>query len=415
MRFPAQPTNFSLSCLVEPYRVDLICFFHIFYDKVISIIIDFILLKIPFFKPWINKDDEKSVLKVLRQRWLTNGPTLKKFEKKFNQTMKSKFSIGVSTATHGLHLCLASMDIGPGDEVIVPTFTFSATADAVEYCGAKPVFVDVDIETFNIIPDKIKEKINKKTKAIIVVHYGGQSCDMNEIMKISKKLDIPVIEDCAHALGSTYDSKKCGTLGVFGCFSFYPTKIITTGEGGMITTNNKKLCDKVNLLRSHGMSILPTEREKIASWQYDIIRLGFNYRLDEIRSALGYSQLSRLHEINNMRTSIAKKYSKIFKNVTGIITPIIKQNRNHIFHLYSIKVDPEYHMTRDELFQKLYSKNIGTSVQYRPLHLMSYYKDKYKLKKTDFPNSTILEKQILSLPIFPHMTEKEITYVTSQF
>jgi len=372
-------------------------------------------LKVPFFKPWINKYDEKSVIGALKQRWLTNGPNLEKFEKKFKLILKSKYSAGVSTATHGLHLCLTSLNIGPGDEVIVPTFTFCATADAVEYCGAKPIFADVDIDSFNILPSKIKQKINKKTKAIIVVHYGGQSCDMDEIIKIGEKTNIPIIEDCAHALGSSYNSIKCGTMGSLGCFSFYPTKIITTGEGGMITTNDQILYKKIKTLRSHGMNILPTEREKKASWEYDITQLGFNYRLDEIRSALGFSQLKRLNDINKRRITAAKKYSKLLKNVKGIIQPLTKKDRNHIFHLYSIKVDADYHMNRDELFQKLYSKGIGTSVQYRPLHLMSYYKKKYHLNKSDFPNSNLLEKQILCLPIFPMISDKEIQYVVSQF
>ena len=371
-------------------------------------------MNIPFFKPWINDEDKKHVANALNQRWLTNGPNLLKFENKFSVTNNSKFSIAVSTATHGLHLSLASLGIGSGDEVIVPTFTFSATADAVEYCGAKPIFVDVDMNSFNIIPNEIKKKITKKTKAIVVVHYGGQSCDMNEILKISKAKNIPVIEDCAHALGSTYGLKKCGTIGNVGCFSFYPTKVITTGEGGMITTNNIKLFQKIKSLRSHGMSILPSEREKKASWEYDIVELGFNYRLDEIRSALGFSQLKRLGEINKRRKIVARKYSELLNNIKGIISPITKKNRNHIFHLYSIKVDENYSLTRDELFQKLYSKHIGTSVQYKPLHLMTYYKQKYKLKKSDFPNSNLLEKQILCLPIYPLMTDKEIKYVTSQ-
>jgi len=372
-------------------------------------------MKIPFFKPWINDDDKKSVINTLNQRWLTNGPNLQKFENRFKSINNSKYSLGVSTATHGLHLSLKSLGIGYGDEVIVPTFTFSATADAVEYCNAKPIFADVDIDTFNILSNEIKKKITKRTKAIVVVHYGGQSCDMAEILKISKEKNIPIIEDCAHALGSTYGKQKCGTIGDIGCFSFYPTKIITTGEGGMITTNDIKLFKKIKSLRSHGMNILPSEREKKASWEYDITELGFNYRLDEIRSGLGFSQLKRLGEINKRRKMIAKKYSQLLNNVKGIITPVTKNNCNHIFHLYSIKVDKTYSLTRDELFHKLYSKHIGTSVQYKPLHLMTYYKKKYNLKKSNFPNANLLLQQTLCLPIYPQMTNKEIKYVTSQF
>jgi perosamine synthetase len=370
-------------------------------------------MKVPYFVPWITKDDKNSVQKALSQRWLTSGPYLQKFEKKFCNVIKTKFSCGVGSATHALHLSSKSLGIKPGDEVIVPSFTFAATANAVIYCGAKPIFADVDPETFNILPKDIEKKITKKTKAIIPVHYGGQSCDMNEIMKIAKKYRLNVIEDCAHALGSTYFDKKCGSIGEFGCFSFYPTKIITTGEGGMVTCKNPKLFKKINLFRSQALSISAKHREKIAQWKYDILDLGYNYRLDELRSSLGYSQISRLSEINKKRIKIASEYTKLINKINGIITPKIKPNRNHIFHLYTIKIEKDFHLSRDELFDKLQSKGIGTSVQYYPLHLMSYYKKNFP-SKTPLPNSNLLKDTVLSLPIYPTMTLKQIKYVVSQ-
>ena len=369
------------------------------------------MLKVPYFEPWITDNDKKMITNALNQRWLTNGPFLKKFEKKFSKFIDIKHSIGVSSATHGLHLCLKSIGIGKGDEVIVPTMTFAATADAVTYCGAKPILVDVDKNTFNILPEEIKKKVNRKTKAIIPVHYGGQACNMDEILKISKKNGIKIIEDCAHALGSKYGEIKCGKIGDMGCFSFYPTKIITTGEGGMITTKNMKLFKKITLLRSHGMNQLPPEREKHTKWKYDIIELGYNYRLDEIRSALGFSQIQRIRKINNLRIKIAKKYDDELQKIKGVIIPEIEENRNHIFHLYTIKINSDFPLTRDELFIKLHNSGIGTSVQYLPLHLMSYNKNKFK--KSEFPNANKIKDEILSLPIFPTMTEKQIDYVTS--
>ena len=369
-------------------------------------------MKVPYFEPWITIDDQKFVLNALKRRWLTNGPFLKQFESNFSKFINSKYASGVGSATQALHLSTKSLDIGPGDEVIVPTFTFVATANAVTYCGAKPIFVDIDLDTFNIIPSEIERKITKKTKAIIPVHYGGQSCDMKEIIQIAKKNNLKIIEDCAHALGSTYLNKKCGSFGDLGCFSFYPTKVITTGEGGMITTNKKKFLQKINLLKSQAMSISAKDRELKAQWKYDIIDLGYNYRLDEIRSALGVSQLSRIDSINKMRINIANTYDKLIKNISGITIPKKKSDRNHIYHLYTIKIEKNFHLSRDELFSKLSSKGIGTSVQYFPLHKMSYYKNNSSTKKK-FANAEKLKDQVLCLPIFPKMTLKQIEYIVS--
>jgi perosamine synthetase len=368
-------------------------------------------MKVPYFKPWITSSDKKNVLKALDQRWLTNGPFLFKFEEKVRKYINSKYTIGCSTATHALHLSLKSIGISKNDEVIVPTLTFAATSDVVKYCGAKPVLCDVDLNTFNISPKEIEKKITKKTKAVIIVHYGGQACDMKEILILSKKYNFSIIEDCAHALGSTYKNNYCGTMGKAGCFSFYPTKIITTGEGGMITTNNKNIHDKTKLLRSHGMTRNPKERESNADWKYDILEMGYNYRLDEIRSSLGLSQIKRINQINNKRIKIAKKYSKGLKLISGITIPKIKKDRNHIFHLYTIRITEDYPINRDQLFQKLHKKGIGASVQYIPLHLMSYHKN--NCKSSDFPNASILKDQIISLPIYPTMTDKQIDFVIS--
>ena len=370
-------------------------------------------MKVPYFVPWINNEDKKNVQKSLEQRWLTNGPILKKFENKFEQYIGIKYSAGVGSATQALHLSMRALKIGPGDEVIVPTFTFAATANSVLYCGAKPIFTDIDNETFNISPEEIEKNISKKTKAIIVVHYGGQSCDMSKILTIAKKNKIKVIEDCAHALGATFKNKKCGSMGLAGCFSFYPTKIITTGEGGMITTNSKSMFDKVNILRSQGMSIQAKERETNSSWKYDIVDLGYNYRLDEIRASLGLSQFNRITKINQKRIRIAHKYNKLIKEIKGLSIPIRKDDRNHIYHLYTIKIEKDYPITRDQLFEKLAKKGIGTSVQYFPLHFMSLYKNKYKKKKNNFRIANELKEKILCLPIYPQMTDKEIQYVVS--
>jgi len=368
-------------------------------------------MKVPYFQPWITNNDKNNVLKSLENRWLTNGPFLSKFENNFKHYINSKYALGVGSATHALHLGMKSLDIGPGDEVIVPTFTFAASANSVLYCGAKAVLVDIDPETFTISIKSIKKHISKKTRAIVPVHYGGQSCDMNELTALAKSKNLSIVEDCAHALGSKFGKLMCGSIGDVGCFSFYPTKIITTGEGGMVTTNKNKFYKKMKQLRSQGMDINPNQREKLFQWKYDIVDLGYNYRLDEIRSSLGVSQLNRVNKINNMRIKIANQYNKLLKNIKGISLPVIKSNRNHIFHLYTIKIEQEYHLTRDDLFIELYKKGIGTSVQYHPLHLMSYNKNKYDI--SDFPHANEIKDKILCLPIFPTMTQKQIEYVIS--
>jgi dTDP-4-amino-4,6-dideoxygalactose transaminase len=367
-------------------------------------------MKVPYFIPWINSHDKKTVLNSLGQRWLTNGIYQKKFENNTKKFIGSKFASAVGSATQGLHLSTRSIDIGPHDEVIVPTLTFAATANCVVFCGGKPVFADVDYDTFNIKPENIKKNITKKTKAIIPVHYGGQSCNMDEILEIAGEYNLKIIEDCAHALGSTYKNKKCGVMGVTGCFSFYPTKVITTGEGGMITTNNPRIYKKIELLKSQAMNVQAKEREQKTKWKYDIVDLGYNYRMDEIRAALGYSQLNRVNKINRMRIKIAEQYNKLLRNVKGVEIPVKMKDRNHIYHLYSIKITKEFHLSRDEVFDKLSKKGIGTSVQYTPLHKMSYYKNKFKIKHY-FPNANKLENEILCLPIFPTMEQKQIEYV----
>lgn len=370
-------------------------------------------MKVPYFLPWITSEDKKAVMKALKQRWLTNGPILRKFEKEVQKFVGTKYSSGVGSATHALHLVMKSLGIGPGDEVIVPTFTFAATANSVTYCGAKPILVDVDLDTFNISPTAIKNKITKKTKAVIVVHHGGQACEMDKISSITNNHGLYLVEDCAHALGATYRKKKCGSIGDAGCFSFYPTKIITTGEGGMVTTNNQSIFKKVVLLKNQGMNILPTKREKTAQWRYDVVDLGYNYRLDEIRSSLGVSQLQRVNEINKRRIMIAKKYDKLISKIKGISIPKTKSGRNHIYHLYTIKIMKDYPLTRNKLFSKLHGAGIGTSVQYYPLHLMSYFKKEYHGKADEFKVANRLKDEVLSLPIYPKMTTKQINYVVS--
>ena len=288
-------------------------------------------MNIPLFVPWISKDDLNSVNKTLKSPQLTDGPMLRKFESQFSKLTKSKFSIGVSNGTEALHLSLVALGIGKGDEVIIPDMTFIATSNAVVLTGAKPVLADID-SSLNISIDSIQKNITKKTKAIIPVHFAGFSCNMKKIIQIAKKNNLKIIEDCAHSIGTYFNKKHVGTFGDTGCFSFYPTKNITTIEGGMIITNSKITAKKLQSLRNHGLSRTLLQRnKKNVPWEYDIQTPGYNFRLDEIRSTLGISQLKRLKLMNRMRKNAANYYSQKLKNIPGIEIPNLSEANNHVY------------------------------------------------------------------------------------
>ena len=310
---------------------------------------------------------------------------------------------------------MRALNIGPGDEVIVPDLTFAATANAPLFCGAKPVFADIDEKTFNISPKDVLERITSNTKAIIPVHYGGQSCDMTELLEIAEDHKLFVVEDCAHSLGAEYKGKKTGTFGAMGCFSFYPTKIITTLEGGMITTNDEQIDKKLRILREHGMSRNALERESNAAWYYDVVDLGYNYRLTEAQAALGISQMDRIETGIRRRIQGASYYSKKLKSTQNIVLPYQAQDRSHIFHLYTIRIQEERDgANRDAVFVQLRDAGVQSSVHYTPLHLMSFYKQFIKKKSPRFPVAEKIYREILSLPLYPTLTRKNIATIATK-
>jgi len=371
-------------------------------------------IKVPFVVPTINSNDKNQILRALSSNLLTDGPNLREFEKKFQNYTKSNFSTGVSNATAGLMLSLKALDISKNDEVIIPDMTFVATANAVLSCNATPVLVDVNYEDLNISIDSIEENITNKTRAIIPVHFAGKSCNMKQIMKIAKKRDLKIIEDCAHALGTFYGKKHVGTFGDTGCFSFYPTKNLTTFEGGMITSKTKKITEILRKSRNHGINKSLKDRfTRGKPWEFDIKELGFNFRLDEIRSALGNNQLKRLGNMNDQRRSAAKYYHSKLKDVTGISLPSQKLSADNSWHLYVIKILDNFAISRDSLFHSLLSNGIRTSVHYKPLHLFSLYKKTCKVTSS-LRNSKKLYQEILSLPMFPSITRKQQNLVISE-
>jgi len=362
-------------------------------------------VKVPFFSPWITNDDKKAVNDALDSTLLTDGPKLREFESEFSKFTSARYSRGVSNATSALHLSLRCLGIGKGDEVIVPDMTFVATANAVLHSGAVPVFADVEIEDMNISVDSIKENLTSKTKAILPVHFAGNVCNISEIMKVARSNNLLVVEDCAHAIGTKYKNKHVGTFGQAGCFSFYPTKNITTIEGGMITTNSEKLAELVTAARNHGITKTLSERYSHGRpWEYDMSEPGYNYRLDEIRASLGISQLKRIKQLNQLRKNAFEYYNTKLQKISGIITPKTSKNTQSAYHLYIIRVEKDYGISRDKLFDRFQRSAISTTVHYKPLHQFTAFR---KYAKNQLKNVTKLYNEIISLPFYPNITRKE--------
>ena len=362
-------------------------------------------IKFPAYEPWISRDDKKIINKTLSQSMLTLGPQLEKFEEDFCKYSKSKYAVAVSNCTAALHLSLMSLGIGKDDEVIIPDLTFVADANAVLASNAKPVVADINKENFFLSISNVKKNITKKTKAIIPVHIYGQVCNIDEILDLAKDHNLKVVEDCAHAVGTFHKSKHVGTLGNTGCFSFYPTKNITTAEGGMVTTNSKEVAERLRQLRSHGMTkSLKSRYSSEYPWVFDIIEPGYNYRLDEIRSALGITQLKRIKKINELRKKASLYYHKNLKNIPGIILPDMVHDRSHSYHLYTIRVTKPFKLSRNQLYKKLKNNGIRTTVYWMPIHEYAAY-HKFA-KKSNVVNTAKIYEEILALPLFPNILKK---------
>ncbi len=368
-------------------------------------------IKVPFFLPYVDSKDITEIKKAALSSFLTNGPKLDLFEQKFKKFTKSKYAVGVSNATSALYLSLKALGIKKNDEVIIPDLTFAATANSVLQTGATPVLADINEETLNISAESIIKNISRKTKAIIPVHLAGTPCDMQKIMRIARSNSLKVIEDCAHGIGTSYNKKHVGNFGNAGCFSFYPTKNLTTIEGGMVITNDKKIADFIQLARNHGMSRSLMSRYSAGKpWEYDIKDIGYNYRLDDIRSALGISQLQKLTMLNKKRLIAFRYYNKGLKNMPGLIVPNEKNFKNNSCHLYIIRITSEAKISRDKLFYSLQKKGIGSSVHYKPLHEFTLFRKK-GVSRNSLSVSKRIYKEILSLPMYPQLTRSSQDYI----
>ena len=368
--------------------------------------------KIPFGRPLVDGREIKSITRVLKSGIYAHGPIASLFEKKFCEFTNSKFSTTVSSCTAGMHLFYFSLGIGRGDEVIVPAQTHTATAHAVELAGAKPIFVDCDPETGNINPDKIERKINKKTKAICVVHFLGIPVDMKKVNKIAKKNNLFVLEDCALSLGAKYEEKHTGLHGDAGVFSFYPAKHITTGEGGILITNNEKILKKIKLLKSLGINKSFLERKTPGI--YDATNVGFNYRMSELHASIGLEQIKKIRFFLKQRKKNFEFLKKKFQDNKDIyvLDSTSKKSKNSYYCL-NLVLSKNLATKRMKIIKLLNKNNIGTSIYYpQPVPRMSFYRKKYGYNKKFFKNAAKISDNSISLPVGPHLSKKDLIFIS---
>jgi len=362
---------------------------------------------IPYGKQWIDEEDIKQVEKVLKGDWLTQGPNIEQFEKEIAEYVGAKYAIAFNSGTSALHGAMYAAGVTKGDEIISSPITFVASTNSGIYMGATPKFADIDEKTYCIDIEKIEEQIKDKTKVIVPVDYAGYPVDIEKINQIAKKHNIVVIEDAAHALGAERNGEKVGSQADMTMFSFHPVKHITTGEGGIITTNNKKYYEKLKMFRTHGIT-KENMSQNPGPWYYEMQDLGYNYRITDLQCALGSSQLKKIEQFIKRRLEIAEKYDEAFKENPNIQTPPKEKNNRHAYHLYPIQVPKE---RRKEIFEKLREKEIYVQVHYIPVHTQPYYKENYGYEYGDYPKAEQFYEQEISIPMYPKMTEEEQEYV----
>ncbi len=386
--------------------------------------------QIPFHKPYITDEEINEVVDSLRSGWLTMGPKTIRFEEEFGKYIGSRHAVAVNSCTAALHLALKALDLKPGDEVIIPTMTFTATGEVVCYFGARPVLVDVESESHTMDMAAVERAVTQKTKAVIPVHFAGQPCDMDEIMELARARRLRVVEDAAHSLPAWYkskamrdrsevmgketeDNKMIGTIGDLTCFSFYATKTLATGEGGMVTTENEEWADRIRNLRLHGISKDAWKRYTgEGSWYYEVVEAGYKYNMTDIQAALGLAQLKKVDRMYRRRKEIAQKYTEAFAPLEEIMTPAVKPGRETAWHLYVIQLNLDaLALDRSGFMEELKSRGVSTSVHFIPLHRHPFYRDAFGYRAVDFPVAERYYERCISLPLYPGMTDEEVSYV----
>ena len=371
---------------------------------------------LPFALPLIGDDEITEVVDTLKSGWLTTGKKTVAFERQFEEYVDASNALSVNSATSGLHLALEAIGVGPGDAVITTPYTFTATAEVIRYLGADPILVDIDPKTFNIDPDLIREEISKhdNIKAIMPVHFAGQACEMDEILEIAAEHDVKVVEDAAHALPTTYKGKMVGSISDITVYSFYVTKTIATGEGGMITTENEDYVSRMKTMRLHGINrdVFDRYTSDKPSWFYEVVEPGYKYNMTDVASSIGIHQLKKASAFQQRRAWIAEQYNKAFADLP-MATPFVKRPTDiHAWHLYVLQLDLDsINVNRDRFIELMVEQGIGTSVHFIPLHIQPYWRDKYDLKENDFPVALDVFSRAVSLPIYPKMTDDDVLRV----
>ena len=369
---------------------------------------------VPFSKPSIGPEEERELLEVLRSGWLTSASKSMEFERRFADRVGADFALAVNSGTAGLHLALEAFGVTAGDTVITSTYTFTATAEVIRYLGAHPVFVDIAPDSYTLDTDEVLAAVRKeKPAAIMPVHIGGEPCDMATLLELSNTHRIPIIEDAAHAFPGDTVWGCAGTIGDAGVYSFYANKPITTGEGGMVVTSDEEKAERMSTMRLHGIDRTVWDRYTTArakSWEYDIVAPGYKYNMPDTAAAIGLAQLKKADRFLKRRREIATRYTEAFSTCSFLETP--PDAVGHSWHLYLLSIVPEaLRIDRDEFAGMLLEKSVGTSVHYKPLHLMSYYRTTYSLDPNRFPRSNRRFSTVLSLPVYPDLTDEDVEYV----
>ena len=362
-------------------------------------------IKVPLFVPDLGHAEKEAVIDCLESKWLAMGPRCEQFEGDFAALCGTRHAVSVNSCTAALHLAVKVLDIGEGDEVIVPSLTFAATANAVAYCGASPVFADItNADDWTISPDGIEAAISDRTKAVIVMHYGGYPCDMDAISQIAAKHGLPVIEDACHGLGGFINGRPMGSIGALGCFSFYSNKVMTTGEGGMLITDSLAFRERLVRLRSHGMTAGAYDRMK-GAMGYDIDEIGYNYRMDDIRAAIGIAQLKRLEEAVKRRHELVRAYRSRLKQVEGVAVPLHGARGESAHYIFPILLDRG--IDRDAVRSNMLAAGVQTSMHYPPAHLFTHY----RATSPALPVTEEVASRMITLPLYPQLTEDGISIV----
>jgi perosamine synthetase len=373
------------------------------------------VLTVPFHVAAVGEEEAQAAGDVIRSGWLTMGSRTFEFERRFAEYVGAPQAIAVSTGTAALHLALEAVGVGPGDEILVPTTTFTATGEVVCYLGAKPVLIDVDPTTMNIDPADALRRITSRTKAVIPVHLAGLPCEMQQIRDLAARHSLRVIEDAAHALPASFRGVPIGAVSELTAFSFYATKTLTTGEGGMLTTSNEKFADRIRIMRLHGIERDAWKRySNEGSWFYEVLEAGFKYNMTDIQAAIGLVQLGKCDELSAARQAIADRYTAAFSAVPSLQTPASYTDRKTSWHLYVLRLNLEMlSIDRDRFISELTDRGIGTSVHFIPLHLHPFYRKRFDYKPGDCPRAESEYKRCLSLPIYPTMSEADVDAVVA--